>query len=543
MAKFHAALHRRRTIEELSARNILESIESVTYRLDELHECKEMFRELQHKGLIVMGDFEDRLWSAQGNSSNFLFRFDCEIYGEVNLVLKCYTVQKLYNGIKTQTVRHNVGQIKEAIRITRGFQVDNLAHLEDAFNQFGVHKQFTMATSIREFLAYYNHPYSDVYSDLCSIFNTKVSNVRELPNFHDILLFDYAMDEYFKTCTTDDEKLQFYPLLLWWRITRIIPMRPVEFYSLRRDCTFRDSEDRYWMVLPRKKNPSTLPGKLEITDTVQVNQEVFKFIEDYKQLTSAYDSESSYLISYKAYRKYVKVKTKEKARDKMGAFQFINIIDRFYDDIVTPKYGDLERIKPGDTRHFAFYNMMLQGFNMLTIARIGGHSQLETQLHYHKHLDHFAQSFVHHAAQMLRINRKNLMRSNWDVGTQAIIAKSKIYRIGDFQETYKVENGYCTDHPSRCQVGDCRFCEYYFFSPEDEQKGLAWLKDCSDALESRLKEQLELIRYVTKSMNYDCATLTYQQTGQERLSSACNELRRLMDQKAMVDSYLPEDEL
>jgi len=101
------------------------------------------------------------------------------------------------------------------------------------------------------------------------------------------------------------------------------------------------------MVLPRKKKKSTLPGKLEITDTVQINQEVFEFIEDYKQLTSAYDSESYYLISYKAYRKYVKIKTKEKAREKMGAFQFINIIDRFYDEIVTPKYGDLERIKPG----------------------------------------------------------------------------------------------------------------------------------------------------------------------------------------------------
>lgn len=41
--------------------------------------------------------------------------------------------------------------------------------------------------------------------------------------------------------------------------------------------------------------------------------------------------------------------------------------------------------------------MMLQGFNMLSIARLGGQSQLETQLLYHKHLDHFAQSFVHHA--------------------------------------------------------------------------------------------------------------------------------------------------
>ena len=181
----------------------------------------------------------------------------------------------------------------------------------------------------------------------------------------------------------------------------------------------KDDEDRYWMIVPRRKNLSSRPGKLAVTDTIQVNREVFELIEDYKRLTLAYATESSYLISYKAYRKYVKLKSKEITREKIGASQFINMIDRFYDEIVTAKYGDLERIKPGDTRHFAFCNMMLQGFNMLTIARMGGHSQLETQLHYHKHLDHFAQSFVHHAAQMLRMKRVNLWRSNWDVATQA----------------------------------------------------------------------------------------------------------------------------
>ncbi|WP_090738813.1 integrase [Paenibacillus sp. Mc5Re-14] len=543
MTKFYSGLQRRQTLEELSNKYILESIESVTFKLGDLHDYKEMFRQLKRKGGNITGDFEDYLWVFKEEFSNFHFEFDCEVYGEINLALKCYSVQKIYNGISTQNVRQNLGHIKEAIRITRGFRLNELAHLEDAFNHFGIHKRFTMAASIREFLIFFNHRYKDAYCDLCANYKTKVSNVRELPNFHDILLFDLALDEYFKTCTSEEEKLQYYPIFLWWRLTRIIPMRPIEFYLLSRDCTMKDKEDRYWMVLPRRKNSSKYPGSLKITDTVQVNKEVFELVEDYKQLTSAYEAVSPYLISYKAYRKFVKLNTRERAQEKIGAFQFINMIDRFYDDVIIPKYGNLERVKPGDTRHFAFCNMMLQGFNMLTIARIGGHSSLETQLHYHKHLDHFAQSFVHHAAQKLRLKRKNLWRLNSELGTQAIIAKSKIYQASDFQEKYKVEHGYCTDHPSRCNVGDCRFCDYYFFSPEDEQLGLAWLIDCSKVLESRLKEQLELIRYLTKSMNYDCPTLMYQQSGQEKLSLACNELRRFMDQKAMVDSYLLEDEL
>ena len=129
MTKFHAALQRRKILEELSDKYILESIESVTFRLEELPDYKKMFRELTRKGLIVKGDFEDHLWSTIGESSNFLLQFDCEIYGEINLALKCYSVQKMYNGINTQTVRKNVGQIIEAIRIARGFSVGMISNI------------------------------------------------------------------------------------------------------------------------------------------------------------------------------------------------------------------------------------------------------------------------------------------------------------------------------------------------------------------------------------------------------------------------------
>jgi glucose-6-phosphate 1-dehydrogenase len=50
----------------------------------------------------------------------------------------------------------------------------------------------------------------------------------------------------------------------------------------------------------------------------------------------------------------------------------------------------IDRLTTGDARHYAFCNMMLQGFNMLSIARIGGHKTLRMQMHYHAHLEHFA---------------------------------------------------------------------------------------------------------------------------------------------------------
>ena len=180
-----------------------------------------------------------------------------------------------------------------------------------------------------------------MYCDLCANYNAKVSNVRELPNFHDILLFDVALDDYFITCTSDEEKLQYYPIFMVEDYSDY-SHAPRRILLFKQDCTMKDDEDRYWMIVPRRKNLSSRPGKLAVTDTIQVNREVFELIEDYKRLTLAYATESSYLISYKAYRKYVKLKSKEITREKIGASQFINMIDRFYDEIVTAKYGDLK---------------------------------------------------------------------------------------------------------------------------------------------------------------------------------------------------------
>lgn len=70
MTKFHAALQRRKIVDELSDKYLLESIEFVTFKLEKLHVYKEMHSELTRLGLIILGNFEDPLWSVLGESNN-----------------------------------------------------------------------------------------------------------------------------------------------------------------------------------------------------------------------------------------------------------------------------------------------------------------------------------------------------------------------------------------------------------------------------------------------------------------------------------------
>lgn len=185
--------------------------------------------------------------------------------------------------------------------------------------------------------------------------------------------------------------------------------------------------------------------------------------------------------------------------------------------------------------------MMLQGWNMLSIARMGGHSQLKTQLHYHRHLDYFVQSWVYNLSQRQKMERINRSMPESVFSNNEIISRSKIFSPEDFDNKYEVDYGYCTYSPIKCEIGDCRFCPYFFFYPrESEEQALNWLMDCSSVLDQRIREQLALLKQIGLNMQYDLQLLEHQKTGQERLSAVASELNKLMHQKAMVDSHLEE---
>src|SRR5699024_12777022 len=52
------------------------------------------------------------------------------------------------------------------------------------------------------------------------------------------------------------------------------------------------------------------------------------------------------------------------------------------------------KIRPNDTRHFAFLNLMTQGYHPVEIARLGGHNSLNSQYHYHQHVEYWVASEV-----------------------------------------------------------------------------------------------------------------------------------------------------
>ncbi|MDN4871799.1 integrase [Bacillus cereus] len=534
------ALVSRETVIELTKKLRVEAIEYVFFDPSMLQKYEGILKKLV-KEKQAKAKFQEDIWFLKDRFANITFNFKLNLKEQhkFNVPLKCYVLQKKEGGINTTSIQTSLNYIKESIELTQGFS-NNFDGLEEYIASQGYRKRQKLSIAVIEFLKFFSVESSEEIVDICSEYTYSERTVRSLPKFYDILVFDEILRLFFSSCSFE-EKLKYYPLLLWWNITKVIPLRPIEFYNLSNNCNFKKSDGSYWITLPRRKQQPSNNEEIEVTDTIQINKEMYCLISKYKEDTFDF-SGNEYLLSFNLYKNFFD-NGLPSALKFIDRSKFNRILTSFYKNIIEKQYNisDLEQIKPGDTRHLAFCNMMLQGFNMLSIARIGGHKTLRQQLHYHAHLDHLAESAVHILAKK---HKNRSIRSSALSLNRDVELRSKIYNKTDFKKIYEVEFGYCTDEPSQCKVGDCRYCEFYYFSPlsHEYEKGLKWLRDCSETLKIRIQEQINFMTLIGKNMEYDLKALQYPINKQEQLSTNANELKRLIEQKAMVDSILLEGE-
>ena len=60
-------------------------------------------------------------------------------------------------------------------------------------------------------------------------FKRGVKKQRSLAQFDSYFLFNDILSDFWKRDISNDTRLFYYPIYLWWRITAIIPLRPKEF--------------------------------------------------------------------------------------------------------------------------------------------------------------------------------------------------------------------------------------------------------------------------------------------------------------------------
>ncbi|MDQ0899885.1 site-specific integrase [Paenibacillus sp. V4I7] len=524
--------------------------DTVFFDSQDISYYKEAFLGFKSTQSIVNHNFEDDEWILSANDVQTAITFDIDVYSEMQLTLKCFTVLGLIEGHDHKYTQFRIKHLIEGILTCQGFRcpVDEvLVHFERWLMSKPGPTLSKLGPVIHQFLCFSNFTFNDELLDIADQFGTFQPGIRSLPNFKDTLIFDSIIHDFQKTGTSS-EKLIFFPIVLWWRITLVIPMRVSEFCSIEYDCIIADSSN-FFLKIPRKKIRAKKKNEVEIVDVLEINKDLTELILQYKEITKEY-KRTPYLLSYDAYCESPRVKQCYGARiykrnlESFKPQQLKLLIAYFYDEIVEKKYDytGLDRANPMDTRHFAFCNMMMQGFNMLTIARIGGHKTLDAQMHYFSHLEQLSQSAVQCLAdQHNKFGSINDMNTSLGINERALRAKAilRSFTVEEMQTLAPMEFGYCTFDPEKCPVGDCRHCPHLYI-PENEFNNsvIAWLVDESDRLKSRIKEQLELMKNLTCNMTYNFSTFEYDPLAQAELSYLAANSNKLREQKAQTDAKL-----
>jgi hypothetical protein len=499
---------------------------------------KKMFNYFVETG-ATQNDFNDPFWTFNNykeikSPNNFNFELAPHLKHWL-LPLKGFLLVCLTNKIKPKSIRFN--HIIYALHYSYGFEdlMDLKIYYEEQDDQVCI----SLRPQILDLLKFVNR--SDI--EIEEVSNVLVQpnverNQRKLPKLMDIILLNDGIDRFIEEWNTE-EQIVYSPFILYWLLSNIIPMRPLEFFLMPRNCIVTINNDIF-IKIPRVKEQYTYLDDVHI-DTVPINDEkVISLIEQYKGLTNNNNIPGEFLLCYESYQQNMLISPKntslDNAKDVFLHKQLTSIRDRFYHEILQERYNltndTHQKIKLGDTRHLAICNMLFMGFSPITIMRMAMHKDVSAQNPYAAHMDLYAQSRVIQLTEVFRRAVERLWRGdtyNIDL-IDDDLRNRRIFKREDFKYLWKLKHGsYCFYTPLDCPTKDCRSCRYLYIPEENWKEALPWLAEESDRLKGLIKETLEQMDSLRKVLSKEL-----------ELKTKAGELDSLIHQKAMVDAHRKE---
>lgn len=480
----------------------------------DLSYCREIFAELKEKEIIRNNDFEDDVWICYYDlyETDKHFNFNTGVPQEIILSLKKYVLVKLYlKKNEVITVHIAVSHIKDMMQRTNLFAIDTASD----FKKYVSNNQTVLYLSnCKEFLQFCTYPsVCKYYMEIKNFTIKKNPKSREIPDYISILKYDCLIRDFIDTGNID-LRIKYYPILIWWMISTIIPLRPSEFVLLKRNCIYKEKNKYYIHIERVKSRADRKKHSVPIMTEFQIPKTLFEFISDFIDCANEIDS-SSYLVSDSFYikqlpRDYKRNKQKitlSKFSWLFGMFEKEVVEDIYHYEIVAlgmvESNNQIERIRLGDTRHLAFMNMLMQGLNPLYIQRIGGHYTLEEQLSYCNHLDTFTSAKTYVLSKMLN-NKNEVYYRNYSDNVDWGLKQTEKELLGSkFYQLPKVKDGAgrcaSTNFPTDCKCEECLFCEYFIpekdvaqtYISELRQNNLQNIEIKKELLKKLLKEQIK----------------------------------------------------
>lgn len=476
------------------------SQEFIGFNIENIERYKKLFNLYKERGVIDNKiQFDDKVWIVNNAVHSFGIRFEfseviykqmqstignVQSFQEFIVSLKAFLLYSL-SEIGTKRMSGVISRFKTLFHSTAFLSENNF---EDIFKtDNGVLWEIGYLLSlylnfndtflyndelIENIFEYYNLKYDE--------YNRKHSNNgigksrRLLPLYSTMFKFDDIINDFIQD-SFGDEREMFFPIVLWWRITTLIPLRATEFLVTPLNCLGeKDNKGRGVITLYRTIAKGVHSMALHTFDEkykeykFPVTEEIIGLINEYKEMVKNYDTEEEFygkggagpierkhLLSARSYFKFMRGASmyleKSLNIDILTTAQFNNLIKRFMQEIVWGKYNiavtpkkrlyldsecdcetefnsSMQMINMMDTRHFAIMNLVHLGYSPSTIQRIVGHDNLSSSFAYSDHQEVFADCYV------ISIAKKKAFNKNSDF-KNAILDMSFESVFGEYQSS------------------------------------------------------------------------------------------------------------
>lgn len=439
-----------------------------------------LISELKSKGVFLSNSLYDDIWLfsheySLGRSIKLDFgKIDKNLNKDDQLLIKCW-IGSLLEKYRPSTCIHYFHHFCMAVNITKFFSLDRINHFVEWLHEDHItnnEKTYVLST-VFSFFDFSEISNSSKY--LAKLYDVRnkikfVKNPIQLPSSRYTLLFSYYLEKYFtdvqKDELFDDEEtikktILFYPILIWWNLTSIIPIRSTEFCLIKRDSTSKEN-NKFFVTITRIKKP--LNDSVNYYNKIEINESMYHLLINYIELTEEY-GESETLISYRSLIYADNSGRRELQKRDLDSFNKNNLeklLKRFYKEVINEYYQINvpfnQRLSPNDTRHIAFVSLMMQGISPIEIARLGGHRTIAAQYHYSFHKEYWIDNEVFKLIK----NYKNI--SNFDNNNIRYIpenVKLKAFESPTSSFRGELEIGYCSDSLIRCEAKECMLCSHW----------------------------------------------------------------------------------
>ena len=536
------------------------------FNKNNINEYNNIFNTFKKSNLIKSANFSDFIWEVDNvyENSGYINRIDFTGIGnEYRIIIKCLLLEKMNDIDKKVSPETLVTRYRYLIKVLKkivNFDENGL----EKFKEIMENNKNKMSTIARVQTAIYDLYFfvdedkkiGEFLEITAQYYDDYIGRkARDLPDYKSVLIFDTKLNSNF-FMFSDEEKLEYYILYLWWKITMIIPLRPNDFLKLKYDCCWKDSCGKFWIKVPRSK-VNDKNANIKLVYTLECTESVFKMIEDYKGFISKYVEIAEYLFPFEL--RYITFSNLSKGNSKISRIDKkkqnnndANLLIRKFEEKYLAKEienGQYSHITMGDTRHYAFCNMILQGLNPLVIAQIGGHTRIDSQLHYYQQIETCTNAYIKELAFRYRVKNHKIIDSLNDYNNYEYKSRNllMLYSEEEKNSFLEIEKGYCIKYKnieSDIKFDECREecyeCEYHIINFDKYPEMRELLKKKSNEYQEILNKQLALIKDISKNLKIDYDQKQVEPLKNSSLACIGKNLINIMNQKAIIDGKLLE---